>query len=74
MSRAMNIALTEEEVTEHCRRAGVEISAIETLPKGGTHLVTVTGDGAAEMRRKLKKHMIEGTVRRFAFYHARMRG
>lgn len=67
----MNVTLGEAEVADMCAAAGVVISAIETLPSGGTHLVCVTGDGAAEMRRKLKKHLVEGRVRRFAFYHAR---
>ena len=71
MSRAMNVALTEAEVIAHCEGADVAISAIEPLPAGGTHVVTVTGDGAAIMRRVLAKHLIEGRVKRFAFMHLR---
>lgn len=67
----MNLALTEAEVTAHCDKADVAISAIEPLPAGGTHLVTVTGDGAAIMRRVFAKHLIEGRVKRFAFMHSR---
>ena len=67
----MNVTLTEAEVTAHCAKAGVAISAIEALPAGGTHVVTVTGDGAATMRRVLVKHLIEGRVKRFAFMHSR---
>lgn len=67
----MNIALTEGQVIAHCGTAGVPISAIEALPGGGTHLVTVTGEGAALMRRVLAKHLMEGRVRRFAFMHSR---
>jgi len=67
----MNVSLTEAEVVEHCRKADVSISAIETLPMGGTHLVTVTGDGADVMRRVLAKHLIQGRVKRFAFMHPR---
>lgn len=63
----MNVALDQAEVTARCDKAGVTISAIETLASGGTHLVTNTGDGAAEMRRVLAKHLIEGAVKRFAF-------
>lgn len=69
MSRAMNLTLAEAAVTQHCLTAKVSISAIETLPAGGTHLVCTTGEGAETMRAKLKKHLIEGPVRRFAFYH-----
>lgn len=67
----MNVKLAEAEVVARCEKAGVAISAIETLPSGGTHLVTVTGDGAVIMRRVLAKELIEGRVKRFAFMHPR---
>jgi putative hemolysin len=70
MSRAMNLTLTEIEVSASCQSAGVVISAIETLKSGGTRLVCVTPDGAAKMRRKLKTHIIEGAVDRYRFYRA----
>lgn len=70
MSRAMNVRLPEAEVTALCLTAKVAISAIETLPSGGTHLVCLTSEGAEEMRHKLKKHLIEGRVKRFAFMTA----
>jgi hypothetical protein len=63
----MNLALPEADVIVHCAKAGVSISAIETLASGGTHLVTTTGEGAVEMRRLLAKHLIDGAVKRFAF-------
>jgi len=63
----MNLTLAEADVVASCEKAGVSISAIETLPSGGTHLVTTNGDGAATMRRLLKKHLVEGHVKRFAF-------
>ena len=66
----MNITLPQSEVTARCSKAGVAISAIEELPTGGTHLVTVTSDGAAAMRRAFKNNLIEGRVQRFAFMHA----
>lgn len=69
MSRAMNISLPEAEVTAQCKAAQVVISAIEPLPTGGTHLVCINGQGADEMRVRFKKHLIEGRVRRFAFYN-----
>jgi hypothetical protein len=71
MSRAMNLDLAEADVAASCKSAGVAVSAIETLPTGGTHLVCVTAEGAGEMRHKLKKHVIEGRVRRYAFYNPR---
>jgi hypothetical protein len=70
MSRAMNIKLPQAEVTAQCAAAKVAISAIETLPSGGTHLVCVTIEGADDMRQKLKKNLIEGRVKRFAFQTA----
>lgn len=71
MSRAMNVTLAEAEVAALCKTAGVAVSAIETLPSGGTHLVCLTGEGADEMRHRMKKHMIAGRVRRYAFYNPR---
>jgi len=71
MSRAMNISMPIADVTALCHKAGIGISDIETLPTGGTHLVCVTGDGAAEMRIKLKGRLIDGPVKRFSFYHLR---
>ncbi|MGH6786323.1 MAG: hypothetical protein ACREBO_05790 [Novosphingobium sp.] len=63
----MNVSLPEAQVEEQCRKAGVSISAIETLPAGGTHVVCRTSDGAETMRVQFKKSMIEGRVRRYAF-------
>ncbi len=71
MSRAMNVSLAEADVAALCKTAGVAVSAIEALPQGGTHLVCINGEGAEEMRNKMKKHLIEGRVRRFAFYNPR---
>ncbi|EIZ78680.1 hypothetical protein WSK_2728 [Novosphingobium sp. Rr 2-17] len=71
MSRAMNLNLPEAEVVAMCEKLKVSISAIEPLPSGGTHLVCVLGDGADVVRKKLKAHLVEGTVRRFPFYRAR---
>ena len=71
MSRAMNLTLAEGEVVARCNKAGVAISAIEALPAGGTHLVTVTGDGAETMRGVFAKSLIDGPVKRFAFMHPR---
>lgn len=68
MSRAMNLKLSEANVRKRCNESGVSISAIETLPSGGTHLVCTTSKGADEMRMCLEDHLILGTVRRFPFY------
>lgn len=71
MSRAMNLSLGEAEVVAMCEKFAVTISAVETLPTGGTHLVCVRDEGAELMRGKLKNHLVEGPVRRFPFYRAR---
>lgn len=71
VSRAMNLALAEDDVIAKCRKASVEISAIEILPSGGTHLVCTTIGGADQIRAKYRKHIIAGTVKRFPFYRAR---
>jgi hypothetical protein len=71
MSRALNLKLAEADVIARCNQAGVAISAIEPLVGGGTHVVTVTGDGAAILRRALRDHVIDGRVQRFAFINPR---
>ncbi len=69
MSRAMNVKLAEADVAARCKTAGVSISAIETLPGGGTHLVCRTTEGAEQMRGILGKQMITGRVKRFAYFN-----
>ncbi len=71
MSRAMNVKLSESEVIAKCATASVSISAIEALPAGGTHFVCTTSDGAATMRTKFRKDIIEGRVKRSAFASVR---
>jgi hypothetical protein len=67
MSRVMNLSLSEDVVVRHCRNAKVGISALEALPSGGVRLVCSSGDGAAELRIKLKRHVIADDVKRTAF-------
>ena len=67
MSRAFNLAMTESEVVEHCRSKSIAISAIEALPDGGVRLVCMSGHGAAQIRSKLKRQIIDGEVRRERF-------
>jgi hypothetical protein len=68
MSRAMNVSLDEAAVAALCKTAKVAISAIEPLPSGGTRLICVSPLGAETMRKRLKKHLIEGAVVRHRFY------
>lgn len=64
----MNVTLAEADVRALCDKAGVAISAIETLPAGGTRLVCSLPEGAEAMRGKMAKHLIEGDVKRYRFY------
>lgn len=67
MSRAMNINLPEAKVQTACDKAKISVSAIETLPSGGTRLVCTREEGAEEMRVVFRTHIIEGNVKRYAF-------
>jgi hypothetical protein len=67
ISRAINLKLSIDEVTRKCEASGVSISVIELLPSGDTHLVCTTGDGAATIRHKYARHIIDGPQKRFPF-------
>jgi len=67
MSRVLHLTLEEGEVVSRCLSANVGISAIESLPSGGTRLVCMSTDGAAELKRKLKSYLVAGGVTRSAF-------
>ena len=68
MSRAIDFTWTEEEAMRRCADAGVGISAIEPLLKGGTHLVCRTNDGAATLRRLHPKEILVGPQKRSPFF------
>jgi len=63
----MNLALTEQNVVEQCKKKAIRVSAIETLQSGGTHLVCLTIEGADEARHLFRQSIIEGPVRRVSF-------
>ncbi len=67
ITRAMNLALSEDEVLTQCKKKAFRISSIEPLMSGGTHLVCITIEDADDARRFFAKALIEGPVRRFAF-------
>ena len=71
MSRALNLSMTIAQVDRHCRENGIAISALEALPDGGARLVCMSNYGAAQIRLKLKPHIIEGHVRRERFRPAK---
>lgn len=63
--------MSERQVLDKCQEAGVAVSASEPLPKGGTHLVCMTSDGADEMRLRFRDHIITEVILRFPFYNNR---
>ena len=67
MSRALNLSLTPAQVDRHCRENGIAISALEALPDGGARLVCMSNYGAAQIRLKLKAHILGENVRRQRF-------
>ena len=64
MSRVLFVALDESSVLKRCLSAKVGISALESLPAGGTRLVCMSTDGADAMRRKLRSPLIKTQVAR----------
>ena len=64
MSRELFLTLDEGDVVRRCLAEKVGISATERLPAGGTRLVCMSVEGAGTMYRKLKSHLIKGTVDR----------
>jgi len=67
MSRAVNLAMGEGAIVQHCRDQGIGISVLEALPGGGTRLVCDSTYGAEQVRLKLKRHMMGGDPRRAQF-------
>jgi hypothetical protein len=66
MSRVLLVDLDETQVIAKCAAGKVGISAIETLPAGGTRLVCMSSEGAAAMTRKFKGQLIKDPVTRAA--------
>lgn len=64
MSRAINLTVPHDSVTTACRQLKVGISAIESLPSGGTRVVMDTSEGAEALRVKLKTKIVKGQVTR----------
>lgn len=64
MSRVVFLNLDEGQVVAHCLTEKIGISALEHLPGGGVRLVCKSGDGAALIRRKLKRYVMEDETQR----------
>jgi hypothetical protein len=67
MSRVLFLKLAEKDVVAKCDAASVGISALESLPDGGTRLVCQSSAGAALMQTKLKSSLIKDDARRERF-------
>ncbi len=63
-SRAINVALSEAEVTAACTKHRAAISAMEPLMSGGTRVVLNNITDADRVRAVFGKKVIEGTVKR----------
>lgn len=68
MSRAVNIDATPQTVTDTCALYNYGISAIEPLQSGGTRVVLLNSDDAANLRRRMAAQLIEGPVIRSGLY------
>lgn len=64
MSRALNVTATQAEVKASAAAHQMRISAIETIPSGGTRVVLMNGDDAARMRIIFADRMLLGAVTR----------
>jgi hypothetical protein len=64
VTREIFLNLSEKFVVAQCVEEDVGISAIKSLPCGGTRLVCMSVSGADTMRRKLKKNLMKDDVDR----------
>jgi hypothetical protein len=64
MSRAVFLEMTEKAAIAHCTGTKIGISAIRTLPTGGTRLVCMSSDGAAQVRRELASKLMKDDAAR----------
>lgn len=62
MSRAINLALTQDEVHAAVRKHGAVVSAIEPLFPRGTRVVLMRPEQAEKLRVALKSKIIDGPV------------
>ena len=72
MSRAVNLTATVQTVSALCDKHAIGISTIEPLPSGGTRVVLLSSDGAADVRKRMKSQLLEGPVARSSLYLSRI--
>jgi hypothetical protein len=71
ISRAINIKAEEAQVVAVCKKHKVVISAIETLPAGGTRVVLTTATEAAVIAKAFASKVITGPVTRTSWIRGR---
>ena len=64
ISRAINIRAEEAQVVAVCKKHKVVISAIETLPSGGTRVVLMNSADAAKIIKAFGSKVLTGNVAR----------
>ncbi|HJR83333.1 MAG TPA: hypothetical protein VJ775_05355 [Sphingomicrobium sp.] len=64
MSRAIFLDMSEKSVIAHCEAEKIGISCIGKVPMGGTRLVCMSVDGAAQIRHQLKAKLMKSDVAR----------
>ena len=64
MSRAVFLDMSEKSIIAHCEAEKIGISCIGKVPTGGTRLVCMSVDGAAQVRRQLKARLLKGDAAR----------
>jgi predicted xylose isomerase-like sugar epimerase len=62
MSRALNLAMNNDQVRAAATKQGASISSIEPLFPQGTRVVLKNADQAAVMRMACKRQLIDGPV------------
>lgn len=64
MSRALNVNAEQAHVVATCAKHKATISAIETLLSGGTRVVLMNADDAANIRKAYGSKVMTGPVKR----------
>ena len=64
ISRAVNVSVEQPQVVAMCKKHDATISAIETLPSGGTRVVLMNSVDAAKIIKAFGSKVLTGTVAR----------
>ena len=64
ISRAVNVSVEQPQVVAMCKKHGANISAIETLPSGGTRVVLMNSADTAKIIKAFGSKVLTGTVAR----------